>query len=392
MNGKISLLADDLAHMKETLEAFNSYSFPGDLQNRMDSLGLSSSALAKRCFVSHTIVDKWKNGKARPNGKERFKELGMALGMDTESLNTFLLQNGYPVLYLKNPLDGAARLLLLQKAGSPDVVVLYRALVRRLKLDRLATLSDKTPFETAVMSVELKKAAENGQPSKWFDQFRHQFAGTAKTELPDLSLGRFLLLYLGEKSVHELAVTGSLPTVLQNLLYPVLAGKNVTVKRLRDKLIAFGLYANMTEEEIDIMLQWARLLPVSEPSSALDLAILEALRCAHDCYIYYELENLRRIIQRLSSPRDEYEMIMLEQYRQRAEIVEQMASYYEQHPKSPMDRAFEEHYTSDVDRGVMDYVHDMLVLLKSQGFLDPEETEDFLELISRDEQGDSIWS
>lgn len=392
MDDTLSILADDLANMKEALEAFDAYSFTADLQARMDSLGLSSSALAKRCSVSHTIVDKWKNGKARPNGKERCKELGMALGMNTEALNTFLLRNGYPVLYVRNPLDSAARLLLLQKAGDPDVVEMYRTLVHRLNLDRLAPHSERSRFETAVMSMELKKAADKGQASVWFNQFRHQFAGSAKTDLPDVRLGRFLLLYLGEKSVHELAVTGSLPTILQNLLYPVLAGKTVKVKRLREKLIAFGLYANMTEEEIDIMLRWARLLPVSEPATALDLAILESLRCAHDCYIYYELENLRRIIHRLRSPRDEYEALMLEQYRERAENVEQMAAYYEQHPKSAADRAFEEHYTSCVDRGVMDYVHDMLVLLKSQGCLDPDETEDFLELISRNETGDSIWS
>ena len=378
----LSVLEDDLADIKEGMEVFDSYSFSKDLQSRMVSLDLSSSALAERCRVTHTIVDKWKSGKARPSGKERYKELGMALGMDTESLNAFLLKNGYPSLYVKNPLDSAARLLILQSAGASDLVEMYRELVHRLKLDKLTSYSDKTLYETTVMSMELKNAAQNGHASTWFANFRHQFAGSAKTELPDLRLARFLLLYLGERNVHELAVAGDLPPVLQNILYPVLAGKAVTVKRLREKLIAFGLYANMKEEEIDLMLRWARVMPISEPVTSLDFAVLAALRCAHDRYVFYEAENLRRIIRSLSPPQDEFETLMLSQYCRRAEVVEPMAYYYEKYPKSPLDRAFEERYTSYSDRGVMDYVHDLLAELIRQGTLDAE-AESFLKMISR---------
>ena len=363
MDDVIPILEDDLANIAEALEAFDSYSFSKDLQSRMASLGLSSSALAERCRVTHTIVDKWRSGKARPSGKERFKELGMALEMDTDSLNAFLLRNGYPALYVKNPLDSAARLLILQSAGAPDLVELYRMLVHRLKLDNLTTYSDRTFYETTVMSMELRNAAQNGHASTWFANYRRQFAGSAKTEMPDLRLARFLLLYLGEKNIHELAVTGDLPPVLQNILYPVLAGKAVTVKRLREKLIAFGLYANMREEEIDLMLRWARVLPLS--------------------YIFYERDNLQQIIRRLNPPQDEFETLMLSQYLRRAEVVEPMASYYEKYPKSPLDIAFEERYTAYSDRGVIDYVHDLLAALIGQGCPDAGEAEVFLKMISR---------
>ena len=392
MTDPLYYLADDLAYIEDVLYSSASYCFSEDLQERMDSLGLSAAALARRCLVSHTIVDRWRTGKARPNGKERFKELGMALGMDTEALNEFLLKNGYPGLYLKNPLDSAARLLLLQSSGVEDIVDLYRGLVKRLKLERLSTLNDETPFETAVMSRELQMAAENGKVSTWFEKFRRQFAGGGKTEKPDFRLARFLLLYLGDSNVHELVITGELPTALKNLLYPVLAGKTVTVRGLRDKLIAFGLYADMTEEEIDVMLRYARVLPFSEPSSSMDLAVLEAVRCAHGRCVLYELENLQRLLKLLDPPQDEYEELMLEQYRQRIGPVEQMASYYDSHPKTPEDVAFEEHYTSYADRGLMDYVHDVLVLLKEKGILDTTEKDSFLELICRNERGDTVWN
>ena len=69
MYDNLSILEDDLANIKEALEVFDSYSFSSDLRSRMASLRLSSSALAERCNVTHTVVDKWRSGKARPSGK-----------------------------------------------------------------------------------------------------------------------------------------------------------------------------------------------------------------------------------------------------------------------------------------------------------------------------------
>ena len=91
---------------------------------------------------------------------------------------------------------------------------------------------------------------------------------------------------------------------------------------------------------------------------------------------------MRQIIRRLNPPQDEFEELMLSQYSRRAEVVEPMASYYEKYPKSPLDRAFEEHYTAYSDRGVMDYVHDLLAVLIEQKKLGAE-AEAFLKMISR---------
>lgn len=403
MNDNLSILAvleEDLAHVlkedltqiEDTLSSSNSYSFCDDLMGLMESQNLSSSALARRINVSHTIVDNWRKGKARPKGKERYKELGMALGMNTEALNRFLLMNGYPRLYVKNPLDSAARYLLDKSAGEPDIVETYHILIQRLHLNRLTTEYDEEPLESTVMSKDFKKAAEDGHVSLWFKKFRHQFVGSDKKDLPDIRLGRFLLLYLGDQNVYELAVEGDLPPALQNLLYPILAGKKVVVKHLREKIIAFGLYSNMTEEEINIMLRLARLQLLSEPATALDLAVREALSLAHDRYPYYERDNLERLMRRLDPPKDEFEKQLLSIYTSRNEIVEQMVSYFNQHPKSPEDRAFEENYTSYADRCIMDYVHDILVLLIKKGFLNPAESKVLLKLITRNEKGDSIWN
>lgn len=385
-------LTSDLTYIEDILSQFGAYRFSEDVQRRMDELGLSSAALARRCLVSHTMVDNWRRGKARPNGKERMKELGMALAMDADSLNAFLLFNGYPRLYVKNPLDSAARLLLLRHGGRPDAVSLYRELIGRLGLEGPSETRGEAPLATTVLSMELKQAAAEGTASRWFRLYRGQFTGDGKTQLPSLRLARFLLLYLGERSVRELEVTGELPAALGRLLYPILAGRAVTVRFLREKLIAFGLYADMTEEEIDVMLRCVGLRPLTEPASALDMAVLSALRCAHERYPLYEYENLRRIIGRLTPPDSEDDARLLAEYARRGEAARQLAAYYETHEPSEEERDFEARYTSYADRGVMDYVRDLLSALVRAGSLSEEETASMLALLARGNEGNSVWN
>ena len=155
MINKTHILSDDIQYIEDILSQFGAYHFDTSLCGVMEDRKLSASELARRCHVSHTIIDKWKQGKAKPNGKERMKELGMALGMNVSELDTFLLSNGYPKLYIKNPLDGAARVLMEKCGGKSDIVDLYRALIERLGLSDLSTVDEEPPLATAVISVRI---------------------------------------------------------------------------------------------------------------------------------------------------------------------------------------------------------------------------------------------
>jgi len=378
-----ALLSQTAEEVRQTLETFETYSFAQDVQSRMVCLQLSAVALAERCSVSHTMVDKWRQGKAKPNGKERMKELGMALGMDTGELNAFLYKNGYPKLYAKNPLDSAAKLLLLSHAGREDIIVLYRELIERLGLSAYAPNANTTPLSTTALSGALYDAAQQGQVSGWFLQHQKDFTADAKTQLPDQRLGIFIQLYMGDATIHEMSVTGELPVILRNLLYPIQGGKAITTRYLRDKLIAFGLYSNMTEEELDTLLSLARLRPFSEAETVLDAAMLSALRCGHEHYPGYEYENLCRITKRLKHTTSEYEQALLSEYQQRLSLSEKLMNYYDNSQKDAEQQAFEEHYTALSDRGLMDYVRDVLTLLKEDGLLSGSEADPMIELITR---------
>ena len=94
-----SFLSEEMEFIKDSLLECDVYSFSEDVKARMITSHLSSSELGRRCEISHTIVDMWRSGTVHPNGKERMKELGMALGMDESELNVFLYRNGYPRLW-----------------------------------------------------------------------------------------------------------------------------------------------------------------------------------------------------------------------------------------------------------------------------------------------------
>ena len=376
-------LSEDAAFIKEALLAQDVRTLAGDIEAGMEAAQLSSSELGRRCEVSHTIVDKWRSGSARPNGKERMKELGMALGMNESELNSFLYRNGYPGLSAKNPYDSAARLLLLQHAGQSDIVQLYRQLLSRLNIqDYSAARADS--LITAVMSMELAQALQEGTVSGWFRRHKRHFTADEKNIALSSRLMRFVLLYTGNTSVNELAVAGELPSGLRNLLYRIISGKPIAARYLREKLICLGLYLNMTEEEINLLLSFAGLRDISEPCSPEELALVLAVRNGHGEYPYYEYDNLSAALSRLkASPSPDRQL--LEEYTRRMELSRQLTDYYSScaQSSSASECTFEKLYTSYSDRGLMDYVHDILQLLCEEGALENSAAELFIKYTSR---------
>ncbi len=387
-----ALLSDDFDQIREGLASFAEYDFSKDLQQRMNTQALSALSLGARCLVSHTMIDKWRLGKARPNGKERVKELGMALGMDESQLNTFLYQNGYPKLYAKNPLDSAAKLLLLNGGGREDIVAIYRELIEHLGLADFVPAREIEPLKTFVLSRQLKDVAENGQISGWFREHAKHFAGGVKTQMPDLRIIRFLLLFFGDLSIHEMVVTGEIPAMLKGLFYDLSSGRAVPIRGLREKLIVFGLFSSMTEEEIDTLLGYARLRPLSEPATLADFAVLSALRTAHERYPHYEKDNLSRILKRLSASRDDYDRSLSVEYQKRLENATQRSDYYDRRQRTQEELLFEQHYTAYTDHGVIDYVFDLLLLLEETGDLTALQIKPFTLVLQKAREGESLWS
>ncbi len=372
------LLREDAALVREALESAGSYRFSEDLRTRMAAAGLSSAALARRCSATHTAVDKWCRGTARPNGKERMKLLGMALEMDEEALNRFLFRNGYPRLYVKNPLDCAAKRLLHSRGGRADNAVLYEEILERLKLSGFATSPADRKGSSGAMSQELRGAVEEPEFSRWLERHRDDFRADERRLRMDGEMTAFLRLYLGEASVHELVSTGQLSAPLKSTLYEILSGRPVLVRTLREKLIALGWQLNLTDEELDTLLTLARLRGVTEAETRLERVQLIALGLAHEHYPGYELANLEQVSRRLKGLKSaQLSRIVREHVENRLPEVRSLMNYYERR-SGARERCFERHYTAWSDHSMADYLRDLLRVLEAEGTLARGEAEPLL--------------
>ncbi|MCE5189610.1 MAG: hypothetical protein LLF75_10600 [Eubacteriales bacterium] len=381
-------LQDDLALMREMLEGFEDYRFCLDLRERMDKIGLSANALSKRAMVSHTAVGKWISGDARPQGKERMKMLGMALGLSATELDAFLYENGYPRLYVKNPLDNACRLILKSHKGRADIVPRYRTFLKLYCAQSFPPTDERFERESEVLSSSFEAVDSAEAFAAWLNRNSRFFCASARTVTAGLQLMRRVYLYLGESSVNDLYTVSELPLPVRNLLYALLGSHELPVKGFRNKLIAFGLYENMIEEEFDTLLADAKLRGLSEPKTKMEQVLLTAVRTAHEKYPYYEYETMQNLTSRIRDglllAKDEEQKarfaLLLKPYEVRLEQASLRAAYYDEH-RTKDDEAFERSYTSYSDRGLMHYIMDVLKIFAAEGTVDRAEANEMISLL-----------
>ena len=393
------LLEDDLLMVREALEGFGSYRFSDVLIERMAAEGLSASELARRCRVSHAAIGKWRSGGAKPVGKERVKEAGLALSMDEDGIGALLLSMGYAGLYEKNPLDNACIFTIRKKPEDP--VGFYRDVVEQFRLKEAQPSPRRKSLSTSDVRKSFAQVYTESSFSDWLSRYADSFSAFAKTVLPNKELILYALLFLGGASINEMYATGELPVSIRNLLYPLIAGSEIGQKGLREKLVAFGLLRNMPEEEIDRLLRLAKLRAFSRPRTRCETAALTAVRCAHSRYAAYEYECIGRVCAILgalleneeavpggAAPTDSmtkrrtfYYGLRLELL-PRVEMARMLADNYERPGhRGEAEKLFEEAYTEAGANCLAHYVRDVLHILTEDGDVEPEEAEGLLELL-----------
>ncbi len=384
LNEKIEMiLGDDIEHIKEQLSSLEAYDLARDIRERMTPLGLSKSGLAKPANVSHTMVEKWLSG-AKPRGKERMKELGMALGMNEEELNKFLCANCYPKLYAKNPKDLVCRFVLRAYAGSGEILTHYHNYLKEYGLENYALGATPGEIATTVLSKDFADVKSVTALKAWLAENDKYFRAFDKGYIPNSELVHFIMLYIGDATIHNLYITGKLPITIKNLLFPLLADKEIAVKGLRAKLIVFGLYENMTEDEIDVMLEIARLQLLSKPMTRIDHVLLTALRCAHERYPYYEQKTSEKILASLNENDPLYLF-----YKKKKDFADSCVRYYEANENiDELQLLFEETYTDYNDSGIIQYIPDIFSILVRDEVLSEEEVNEYTALMKVYQDGE----
>jgi transcriptional regulator with XRE-family HTH domain len=375
--GNNSIIETEVEWIGKILEKFDSYDYVKDITARKKQLKLSDAKLADRVSVSRQMVGKWLEG-AKPHGKEGFKKLGMALGMDENELNVFLSSNRYPRLYVKNPMDVACRKVLEKNAGNPNIVKIYKQYLETYGLTDLEMETNPLEMETSSMSRIFKEIVSEKSMLEWLEDNKKNFRAYDKCYIPHSELVRFVDLHIGKDNIYSLFITGKLPVAIKNLVYPLLRGEQVAIKFLRSKLIVFGFARNMNESEIDIMLNLSKLPPLSQPSSKTDMAISLALGDAHETYPHYTLMNAQKILQDM--PEEKRDPIR-EFYEEEKRISKELAEEYDK----SINEEFEALYTDFNDKGLIHFMNDVLEALVKNDILNKEEAEEFLSIMRRKE-------
>lgn len=403
---KQQLLEADLAHVRAILGSMtedSTYHFATDLGMHMNTQKLSESELADRCHISRTAVAKWASGIALPKGKERMKELGMALGMDEGALSDFLLANKYTRLYSKNPLDAVCKRVLHDYAGTANIVHLYRAELKKYELDSIPLPQNRVSVATSFLSLSLEAIDSDEGFDRWLTQNAGYFDATDKELLPSRNLTRFILLHVGYESIHEMYRFDSLPDSVRRLLYPIRSGKSYALRGLREKLIVFGLYSNMTDGDIDTMLGFARLAPLMAHTSSdkeaslkdrAETAIVASMRCAHERCSYYEYALVQRVLQNIvhvmavGTIKNEMNLSIYDDlklgYLERFRLLRDPYTM----PIGEDEELFEDLYADHLS----DYMRDMLYLLTYSGDLEDEETAPYIKHLSNSTSNEENFS
>lgn len=381
---------------------FRRYDFSGGLSAMMRERGLSDSELGRRLGVSHAAVAKWRCGGARPNGKERLKELGLALCLTEDELDDFLLSLGYPPLYHKNPLDDACLFTLRNHRGEGAAAV-YKKYVGQFKVKDFKPAWPRRNVPTAVLRESFAHVRTEAELEDWLERYAGAFSAFARTVVPNKDLILYIMIFLGGATINELFEAGELPVSIRNLLYPLVAGNELALRGLRDKLVAFGLFKNMNADDIDRLLDLARLRRFSQPGTPAEAACLIAVRQAHDRFPLYEYDYLGDISVALEDAlrdaaarpltdsaqwKKSFYTELFEEVSRRLGDAEQLAkSYLSSGRRGGDEAAFEEFYTAysegedkfRTEKCLADYVRDVIDILIEDGDVEEKDVRAFRE-------------
>ncbi len=271
--GRCESVADVLALLGEP-EGWNEpwQRFFADL---LDGSGLSYSRFASECGLSRNTVRSWRLQGGAPRSRDSFLKAGFGASLPPEAVSRMLSRyGGYCGLNPRDPFDAACIFCLSRRAAGG---ARYRfadagALYRRLWPERPPSGSPE--LSTTRLTARLAAA---GTEAAFADFFRAYGAELCARKLKlERFLGDFLALRRleaardGGGSLHSLA----LPARLEKQLS--LLKRHGLVPRRRD-LTALGLHLGMTLEELDTMLGYAGMEPLSV-RDRLDSVLIYALQ------------------------------------------------------------------------------------------------------------------
>ena len=233
--------------------------------------GYSINKFAAKCGFSKNTVRSWCNKGIMPKNRKEYIKLGMGLGMNVEEINRLLQRYGkYPKLYAKNIDDAIYLFAIHNKKNFEYTESLRAALIDKFQLIELTreTIGQDTFFKTANVNQDLLSLQFEEELFTFIDTHLDMFASVYNDLISFID--NYVLVntfdnvdFISDDSLHSFLKSkmknNQLVSLFDNMISML---KKHRVIPDKTKLIAFGLYLNMSLSDMNIMLRKAGMEPL----------------------------------------------------------------------------------------------------------------------------------
>lgn len=241
----------------------------------------TANSFAKACGVSRPAVVKWCSG-VLPRGREEFIRIGFAANYSYDEMNAFLTRYGKTSELYPKSLEDSACIFVLQSQTVSHTYEGYQTILQKMR-DAL-NMSSSAEANEAMETEEalfLLLSLESEQELMRFVEENKQTFRTAyyrlyayieafiRANCCDYSGGDNVSVYfLAEQQEWNASLRRCVSEIRQKKWFP-----------LRRKIIALGLHLNMDYDQINEMLQLARMEPLCA-KNPVECAIIYAIEDA----------------------------------------------------------------------------------------------------------------
>lgn len=247
----------------------------------------TQAELAERCGVTRPAVAKWCKG-AIPSGRDTFLRIGFAARYDLEELNRFLTRYGKCPALCARSLEDSVRIFVLNARQLPHTYEECERVEARImeELARGEPAPSAPAMGTGLLQEELLRLASEDELMRFVRETLPEYRGPF-SRFYDKVLEFVAARYPGlvetdgdgapvRINVDRLVSAGGWSPSLRQCAYGI---QRRTWFPRRRKVISLGLHLNMTLDEINGLLQLARmetLCPRDPVESAIIFAVVEA--------------------------------------------------------------------------------------------------------------------
>ncbi|MDR2370551.1 MAG: hypothetical protein LBD71_03655 [Treponema sp.] len=398
---KKNILEKDAEMIGNAINEFPVFDLPGALTVFMKIKGVNDLVLAERLKYNVSLIHGFRLGEAAPKGRNQLMEIGLGLSLDEREMNNLLLSQGYPCLYAKNLFDEICIGICRDSSDAGSKINAYRNAVKNILGAKIEAVQQDGFLSANTVNRAIQVHSEEDF-EEWAENYAKKFVDFSKIVLPNKYLILYLMLFLGNDAMNLMYKTGELPPSIRNLLEPLILDRKYSPRRIRDKLIGFGLKNNLSDIDLDRLLDVARLRRFSNPETALEAAVLMALRQGHIRFPPYEHDYLSTIFQLLDAilkkSAENYRDLTITGQVQLGffasiyeDIMERLVvsvrldhDYISAGKRGFEENTFEKLYTSysgNKDNCLAAYVKDIAAVLEENGDVDKAEYSNFVNLI-----------